>query len=152
MANEILGTRADTWRWNVSIEGAPGGDQTGIWDAKEGGDVDSEEFKFKPGGMQPPISLGGSKDVQNLTLRRNYRLARDHQRLSDFLIDAVGVADVTVSGHPMNHKDKKVWGKPLVYRGTLKRVSFPAHDSTSNDAGMIEIEVTIEGYPTGDRP
>lgn len=143
---EIKGTRADTYSVSVSVEGI----NFGIWDQMEGGDVDSEEFTYPPGAMQDPISLGGRRTVENVTLRRNYRLVRDHAN-SQRWIGWVGRADVVVTKQPMD-VDRNVFGKPLVYRGTLKRVSFPDHNSSSNDAGLIEIEVTVDGYPTGMSP
>lgn len=136
-------TRADTYAVHVFINDI----DFDLFDQMEGGDVDSEETKYKPGGMRPPVSLGGSRTVENVTLRRNYRLGRDHIE-SDRLIGWAGKADVEMHKQPLTHEGI-AWGKPIVYRGTLKRVSFPDHNSESNDAGMLEIEVTVDGYPSG---
>lgn len=136
-------TRSDTYRVTVSIAGI----QFGVFDQLEGGDVDSEENKYYPGGMEDPVSLGGRRTVENVTFRRLYRLGRDHIE-SQRLIDWVGTADVVITKQPLD-KNKVRFGKPLVYRGTLKRVSFPDHDSQSNDPGMLELECTPEGMPTG---
>lgn len=138
-----LNTRADTWDVRVTI----GGRNLGTWDQQEGGDVDSEEFTYKPGAMAESESLGGSKNSENLTLRRLYRLNRDHV-ISDWLIRQVGRADVVVTKQPLD-TDGNSWGQPFVYRGTLKRVGFPDHDSTSSDAALVEIEVTVDGVPRG---
>lgn len=138
-----LATRADTWDVRVTI----GDRNLGTWDQQEGGDVDSEEFTYKPGGMADPESLGGSKTVENVTLRRLYRLNRDHI-ISDWLIRQAGRADVVITKQPLD-TDGNAWGSPLVYRGTLKRVGFPDHDSGSSDAALVEIEVTTDGLPTG---
>lgn len=135
--------RADTWEWSVFVNGI----NMGVWDAKDGGEVDSDQQSYKPGGMAAPISLGGSKTVGNLTLRRNYRLGRDHPN-SQRWIDWSGKANVRAVGQPLDH-DGNAWGDPFTYNGTLKRVTFPTHDSMANDAAMIEIEVTVAGYPTG---
>lgn len=141
-------TRQDTWHITVAIPGITFGPGLGeTWDQQEGGDVDSDELTYKPGGMADPVSLGGSRNVQNLTLRRIYLLGRDH-RNSQKLIDAAGKALVTVTKQPLDH-DGNVFGQPIVYRGKLKRVAFPTHDSRGNDAALLEIEVTVDGIPTG---
>jgi hypothetical protein len=139
----ILGTRADTWRITVGVNGV----HTGVWDVKEGGAVDSNEVTYKPGGMADPISLGGTRNVENVTLRRNYRLGRDHQ-VSQRWINWVGKGSVVITQQPLDH-DGNAWGQPIVYNGTLKRVLFPNHDSQSSDAALIEIEVTVNGIPVG---
>ena len=36
----------------------------------------------------------------------------------------------------------------IVWKGTLKRCTVPEHDSESNDAALIELEMTVEGEPT----
>lgn len=136
-------TRADTWAVSLFIEGI----DFGLFDVKEGGDVDSEETKYKPGGMRPPVTLGGSRTTENVTIRRNYRLGRDHIE-SDRLFNWAGNANCEVHQQPLDH-DGNAWGKPIIYRGKLKRFSPPDHDSNSNDAAMLEIEISIDGYPTG---
>lgn len=137
------GMRADTWEWTLNINGI----NYGVWDEKTGGEVDSDQTSYKPGGMARPYSLGGSKTVGNLVLRRNYRLGRDHPA-SQRLIDWAGKAKVRAVGQPLDH-DGNAWGDPFTYNGVLKRVSFPDHNSTSNDPAMIELEIVPDGYPTG---
>jgi hypothetical protein len=134
-------TRQDTYQVTVKI----GDTKYGVWDKLSGGEVDSEEFKYKPGGMLPPVSLGGSKNVGNITISRLYRLGRDHTKAQD-LINAVGKAVVTVTKQPLD-VDGNAYGVPIVWNGILKRVTFPEHDSESSSPGLIEIEVTPEGYP-----
>lgn len=140
---QIMGTRADTWRITVGVNGI----HTGVWDVKEGGDVDSNETTYKPGGLADPLSLGGTRNVANLTLRRNYRLDRDHPT-SQRWINWVGKGKVVVTQQPLD-VDGNAYGRPLVWNGTLKRCKLPDHDSNSSDAALIEIEVTVSGVPTG---
>lgn len=134
-------TRADTWRTTVSLNG----ENMGVWDKKTGGAIDSDETKYNPGGMAPQVSLGGKKTVENVTLSRLYRLMRDHNKVQKW-INNVGKGAVVVTQQPMD-VDGNPFGKPIVYRGTLKRVTPPEVDSESNTAAMIEIEITTEGSP-----
>ena len=146
--SEIHMTRADTWFVTVTLNGqALGEGINAAWDVKEGGDVDSAELTYKPGGMADPISLGGSRNVNNVTLRRGYRLARDHAH-SQRLINQAGRGKIVITQQPLD-RDGVAYGVPITYKGILKRVKFPDHDSNSNDAALVEIEVTISGMPTG---
>lgn len=118
----------------------------GVWDKMSGGEVDSDESKYNPGGMVDPISLGGKKTVGNVTVSRLYRLGRDHDA-AQALINAVGKARMTVSKQPMDI-DGLIYGDPIVYNGTLKRCTFPEVDSEGSDGGQIELEMTTDGFPS----
>lgn len=145
MTDNIHGLRADTWEWTVWVNDK----FLGVFDEKDGGEVDSDDQIFKPGGMADPYSLGGTPTTGNLTLRRNYRLSRDHPR-SQELINAVGSGKVKATGQPLDRTNANhAWGDPFTYIGTLKTVTFPSHDSRSNEPSMIELVITITGKPTG---
>lgn len=143
-------TRADTWNVTVSVEDVTNPNRPmmplGTWDKKSGGEVDSEEYKYNPGAMAEPISLGGRRQVGNVTVSRNYRLVRDHQNLMAKLIAGAGKARMTVSQQPLDINGNS-FGRPIVYNGTLKRATPPEHDSEGSDAAMIELEMTTEGSP-----
>lgn len=146
---DLKPTRADTWRIVLRVEHPtnPGSMiNYGVWDNKTGGQVDSEERLYHPGGMEPPISLGGHVTVENITLRRLYRLGRDHEAIGQ-LIDSVGKCRAEISQQPMTLRGVTS-GRPIVYTGTFKRVQIPEHDSESNDPAMVEIEVTADVPPT----
>jgi hypothetical protein len=133
------GSRQDQYNVTVTIDGA----DYGTWDKMGGGEVDSEEKKYKPGGLAPEVSLGGSQTVGNITVSRLYDLARDHGTVKE-LLGRVGKAVVVVSKQPLD-ADGNAFGAPIVYRGTLKTCTPPEVDSESSDAAMIELEVTSSG-------
>lgn len=132
-------SRQDTYSVHVTVNGQ----DFGIWDKMSGGEVDSEETKYKPGGMEPELSLGGSKSVGNITISRIYDLDRDHSQVK-FLMNRAGTADVTVTKQPLD-VNAVPFGAPLVYSGKLKQVTAPEVDSTSSDPGMIELEISSAG-------
>jgi hypothetical protein len=117
---------------------------TGIWDKMEGGARDSEESKYKPGGMQPEISLGGQQTVENITVSRLYVLDRDHAQWVGKFLNRVGRGKVTVTKQPLDI-DGNVFGDPIVYTGILKTVTPPDVDSESDDASLWSFEVTPSG-------
>ena len=141
-------TRLDTYTLTVRVAHPVNGNMInyGVYDKMTGGGIDSEETRYHPGGMAPPVSLGGRKTVDNVVVSRLYRLARDHANVQQ-LFDAVGVSRMEVIKQPMDIRGN-VYGRPVVYNGTLKRVTLPEPDSEGTGAGLIELEMTVEGYPT----
>lgn len=132
--------RADMFAVTVSVDGI--GD-LGVWDKMTGGEIDSEEQKYAPGAMGPPISLGGRVTMGNVTLERLYVLERDNP-IEHALAAAVGTATVTVSKQPLD-TNKVPFGRPLVYSGILKKCEPPDHDSDKSDPAILHLEFV----PTG---
>lgn len=135
----MAGTRADQYNVTVSINGT----NYGTFDKMTGGDVDSEETKYNPGAMGASISLGGRRTVTNVTVQRLYDLQRDHH-LVPTLLSLAGKADMTVSKQPLD-ADGNAFGSPVVYTGKLKMVQLPEHDSESNSAAMMSLEMSSAG-------
>ena len=132
-------SRQDQYAVTMTVDGQ----DFGIWDKLTGGEIDSEETKYKPGGMGASVSLGGSTEVGNLTISRLYLLARDHERIH-WLIGRAGKGDVVINRQPLD-VDGNAYGRPLVYTGVLKTVTPPEVDSESSDAALLECEVTPAG-------
>jgi hypothetical protein len=135
-------SRQDQYAVLVTIDG----EDTGIWDKLTGGEVDSEELKYKPGGMARQISLGGSVNVGNVTVSRLYDLTRDHLRLGGW-IAGVGRARVIIKKQPLD-LNAIAFGPPVTYTGILKMVTPPEVDSEATDAALVELEVTTDGEVT----
>lgn len=133
-------SRQDQYSVSVTLDGRP----TGIWDKMSGGEVNSEETKYKPGAMGPEVSLGGSVSIENVTVQRLYDLNRDHSGLVRDLIAGAGRSEIIVIKQPLD-KAGTPFGAPLVYRGVLQRVKPPESDSESSDAAILEIEISTEG-------
>lgn len=129
-------SRQDMYAVSVSIDGV----NYGVWDKMSGGEVDSEETKYPPGGMADEVPLGGRRTVGNITVSRLYDLNRDHTQVKNVLA-VVGKAVVIVTKQPLD-EDKNVFGDPIVYQGKLKTCTPPEVDSESSDAALIEIEVS----------
>jgi|SRR5215471_9463762 len=134
--------RKDQWDTTVTIDGVA----YGTFDQSTGGEADTDELKYKPGGMAAQISLGGIVTVGALTVSRLYVLERDHVNVHN-LLGRVGKAQVVVKKQPLD-VDGNAFGRPLTYNGVLKRVTPPEVDSESTDAALIEIEVTPSGTIT----
>lgn len=130
-------TREDTFLVSLTVDNT----DMGVWDTKSGGNADSEEAKYYPGGMAMEISLGGRQTVENITLGREFDWGRDLPSLN-FLLSRRGRGTVTI-GQQLLDIDGNARGNPITASGTLKSVQIPDHDSQGNDAAMIEIECTI---------
>lgn len=140
-------TRQDTFLVSVQVQDMSTQKMVdyGVWDKMTGGDLDSQDVQYRPGGMGPPISLGGPRTTNNVTVSRLYRLNRDHTKLAK-LLAAVGGGKMTVSKQPLDIEGN-TFGRPIVLNGRLKSVKHPDVDSEANAAALIELEMTVEGYP-----
>src|SRR5262245_36380998 len=127
-------TREDTHTLTLTIDrGLEAGKKNfGIWDKKEGGEVDSEEAKYNPGGMAGEISLGGRTVIGNVTFTRYYDWARDDD-LIQWAKNGVGKARGDL-GVQMMDITGAAQGSLMTYGGTLKTLTPPELDSTGNEA------------------
>lgn len=131
-------------QFNVSAD--VDGRQLGVFDTFAGGEIDSDEIRYRPGGMGAPISLGGPVNVNNVTIGRAYDLQIDGA-LINWLIGRVGKGTITVKKLPLD-ADGNAFGRPLTYTGKLKQVMPPAHDSNATDVAVIELEMVPTGTVT----
>lgn len=130
-------SREDQYAVTVSV----GGVSLGTFDKLTGGELDSEEQKYRPGGMGAEVALGGPRTTTNVTVSRIYSLDADHAVNLSTLKAGIGKAEVTVTKQPLD-VDGNTYGSAVVYKGVLKTVKLPDHDSGSNDPGMLELEVS----------
>lgn len=128
--------RADQFLITVSVDG----EDLGIFDKLTGGEVESEETKYRPGGMQPHVSLGGAKTVANVVVSRML-LTTDNLHA---LYAKCGRAGMVVSRSLMDDNGN-AFGRPLVYSGKLQRVAPPEVDSEGSDAALLELECAPSG-------
>lgn len=115
----------------------------GIWDKLTGGDMDSNETKYKPGGGVTEVSLGGTRMVTDVVLTRLYVLERDHVS-AHALLNRVGRGTGVATKQPTD-VDGNIFGRPLVYAGRLKTVNFPDADSMGNAAALIVVTISSAG-------
>jgi hypothetical protein len=134
-----MSNRQDKWSNTVTIDG----ERWGVWDTLAGGEVSDSETKYKPGGMKPEKSLGGSTTVGNLTLGRLLE-KEDWEPIRQLMINRVGKASVTVARQPLDD-DGNPFGRPLTYSGKLLNVAPGDTDSTSDSAQAWTIIVSTDG-------
>jgi hypothetical protein len=135
----VAPTREDTWLITLAVDGV----NLGVFDSFSGGELDSEESKYRPGGMAAEISLGGTQMVGNVTISRYCDRLRDWPRIK-WLQSRRGKGRVSIGVTPLD-PNGATGGTPLVYTGTLKTVTPPEIDSTGTDAAQLELECTIDG-------
>lgn len=133
-------TRQDTFRVTLNVDG----ENFGVWDKKTGGDVDSNELKYRPGGMAPIQSMGGTTVPANVVLQRDYDRVDDHDRINT-LLSKVGKVRATVHQQPLDFNGN-AYGKAVIWHGTFKRVLVPDVDSEGNAASLIEVEVSVDEH------
>jgi hypothetical protein len=136
-----VGTRKDQYAVRVSVDG----NSLGIFDVMTGGDVDTTELVYHPGGMGPTVALGGLVSVAAIVLSRLFTDV--DQNVLPYLISRVGKGDCVVTKQPLD-VDGNAYGKPIVYHGKLKRCKPPEVDSNATAEAVMELEVTPAGSIT----
>jgi hypothetical protein len=136
-------SRVDQYDISVALDTTP----LGTFDKMSGGQVDSEETKYKPGGMVPQVTLGGSVTVSNVTVERLFRLDRDLP-LVPTLKSRVGKGLITVTKQSLDVDGHK-YGNPIVYEGIMKQLTLPDPDSEGTGAALMQIEVSTVGQISG---
>src|SRR3954452_21317119 len=66
----------------------------GIFDTWEGANITADNTKHRRGGMGPQVAIGGPVTIEDLTVSRDYDLARDNKN-AHWLSDGVGKAQIT---------------------------------------------------------
>lgn len=147
-------SRQDQYNVTVAVtRNISGRDETrslGTFDKMSGGNVDSEESKYRPGNMGDQVTLGGHRTVENVTVERLLDLSRD-LAVSGAQVDnlrwamhGAGSAKVVITKQSLD-VNKQPFGKPLIYTGVLKAVTAPDVDSESTDAALWSMEITTNG-------
>lgn len=133
--------REDTWLITCHLEGK----DLGIFDKKEGGEIDSDENKYPLGGMQGEISLGGRRTYGELTISRYYDFDRDHPNFG-FLHKNVGVGLASIGVTPLDlHGNPQTPSADVTYQCTLRTFTMPDIDNESQDAAIMELVFTVYG-------
>lgn len=135
----MAGNRKDQSAITVTIDG----ENTGIWEMKSGGGVDSDETLIYPGARQAPVALGGKQLPEQITLTRTYDLDRDQPKIKIWM-NRAGKASVIVKDQSLD-ADDNAFGNPLVQKGRLKTVNPADRDSTDSGAAQVSIVVSVDG-------
>lgn len=133
--------------WANSFAAKVGGKtiDLGIFDTLSGGDVSFNETKYTPGGMQPQISIGGTKTVNNITLGKILDQGRPDWGWIQMFMQLVEEADCTITRQPLG-TDGRPFGSPLVYTGKL--IGIAPGDTDSNAEGAQIWQVTVSTNAT----
>src|SRR4051812_22334747 len=127
---EARGRKVLKTNWKVSL--TVNGENWGVWDVKTGGEVDSSQNDpYKPGGMAPAISMGGSVTTGNVVLSRYCTLEDDWRKIQR-LMNAAGKGKAVAKQAALDADGNVYDTNPLTYVGILKRVTPPETDGNSD--------------------
>jgi hypothetical protein len=129
--------REDMATINVKLNDLPYGD---TWKEAEGGNLEADVAKARPGGMGREVSAGGPASRQDLTVRVH---------LTDVTVgwvtdfeNEVGVGAIEVTLNWLNRRRQPL-GTTTVRRGVLQAANVP-NVGTGSDAGLFEIVVDCD--------
>jgi hypothetical protein len=115
----------------------------GVFDTFTGGNVSAEVSKRRAGGAKSRrATLGGPRDVDDVTIAREFVHQRDHA-LAAQLEQRTGSAEAVVTRQPLD-ANQAPYGRPKTYAGILQNVAYPDADSDSADTAMLELTFVVE--------
>lgn len=115
----------------------------GVFDTWEGGNVTADNTKHRRGGMGEQVAIGGPVTIEDVTVSRDYDLARDNPN-AHYLSGIVGRARAIATKTYLD-SDGEGFGKPIVITGILIGYNEPNSDSDSGDVAMYEIVINPDG-------
>jgi hypothetical protein len=116
--------REDMADIRVTVDGVPYGDS---WYSVEGGNLEADDSKVRPGGMGDEVSLGGPA-------------SRDDVPLETKVIEDAP----TKVAYTFLNRLKQPIGISHTVTGTLKGVTIPDMDTGSSDAAMYELVISCD--------
>src|SRR5262252_4038392 len=105
---------------NFNVTVTVDGKSLGTWDKCTGGEIDSDEVRYKPGAMGSPVSLGGMINIANVVVTRMFDLQRDGT-IIHWLIGRTGKGLIVIKKQPLD-ADGNAFGRAINYQGKLKKV------------------------------
>lgn len=113
----------------------------GTFVSKSGGQVEADESKTRLGGMGKEISLPVLSTVENVTVAKHW----DSDMRSKYasLKTKVGKKRMSVSVQALDGDGNKT-GSAESYAGIFIRITPPDQDVSSNDAAMVELELSSD--------
>jgi hypothetical protein len=128
---------------SVTVAGRP---LPGLFDKFDGGEIDSDSTTYSAGGMASPEALPGPVTTGEVTVGRAFRGERDAS-LKKWLNTQVGQA-IVIGKQALNPDKSPVPDGLETFRGIMKGVSTPTHDSNGSAVSTFEITATISGLPS----
>lgn len=114
----------------------------GPFNAEEGGNATADGSKVRRGGTRQRRALGGVKDVEDITLTRDYDLARDHNNIH-WLYNATGSARGVIKWFPLDDNDRP-YGRPFNQTGVLIGCTKPGLDMDSSDPAELVLVFSMD--------
>src|SRR6478609_6852423 len=100
----------------------------GVFDTWEGGNVTAESTKHRRGGMGVQIAIAGVPTIEDVTISRDYDLARDLP-MAHILSDAVGRSRIVATETYLDESGKGHYPTPIILKGVLVGYNEPNSDS-----------------------
>lgn len=107
------------------------------WAMLEGGDLESEDTKVRPGGMQPQKNLGGPTTRTDATVSRPYT-PELHRRIVD-LENYSGNGAMNIKWTILDSTGSAAGNPTVTIDGILKNVTRPNWDANATGAAMLAL-------------
>lgn len=144
---QALYLREDMALITVSVDQVPDfpKPKSGSWASLEGGDVEAENVKTRPGGMTPQVDLGGPTSRGDLTVK--CQLAPEMVRHVVDLENVAGNSNATISYTPLD-SDHSQLGTTYHLKGKLKTVQKGTWDANASNPQFLGLVFSLDAQDT----
>lgn len=115
------------------------------WTSMDGGDLEAQDTKTRPGGMGEELNLGGPTTRSDLTVMRQYTNDVLHPLIRDLEV-ACGSATMSVRYTPLD-ADGNPAGETHTITGKLKGVPKPKWDANAQGAAFLSLVMGCDATP-----
>ncbi len=129
--------RQDQATISVGLPGIPTLPFVKSWSKLEGGDLESEDTKTRPGGMVGQVNLGGPTTRSDATVSRPYTLEL-HRRIVD-LENYAGSGEMKINWTTLDSTGSAAGHPTVTIYGILKNVMHPGWDANATGAAEMSL-------------
>jgi hypothetical protein len=115
------------------------------WASYEGGDVEAEDVKTRPGGLLPQVNLGGPAQRTDVTVKRQYSA-----QLHAFIVQLENVAGraFCVASYTILDANGNPNGGTVTVTGILKTVQRPNWEANASNAAFLGLVIGVNQEAT----
>jgi hypothetical protein len=138
--------REDQAQILVTIDNVPYPPGVTSWKSAEGGNLEADDAKTRPGAMGQEVAIGGPGQRDDLTVA--IQLTDVTARYVRQFENRVGVGTMKVGVTYLSPERVPIAGTSHTMTGILKAVNVSDIDSESSDAGMLELVMSCHQAST----
>jgi hypothetical protein len=131
--------RSDMAFIQVALAGVAKGD---LWATFEGGGLEADDQKTRPGGMKRQVAIGGPTSRQDVTVTT--QMTDGLTAVAKEFESAAGRKTMTVTVTYLDEDGNAVVGNSFSVKGKVKSAVWPSLDVNSGDVAFLSVTASLD--------